>query len=306
MSDLTPTINPLPDAALAAVPATGQPDMAASGCPTCGQEWFAGAPALPYAALPSRALVYAIGRLEARFVSRGAEREFAQVSGEDPSAVLRTRDLKEVLEDPDNRYLARQLCWVFQGPFADSCVVAPRDSSDLDLLIATLAPSGDRPLVQVLVGSQTLGFVDPACARLRLLVVDVEQLLSFTMDEFLAELPPPEGEENRDAFRETARRLFAHLTQRAGNTGVSDEHRALNYLALRYPAVYHLTFTAQREGKALIGVDAGVTSMGERRMARLRLAFRDARSHVVERYLCEVDVTDVLPFVARSLTPTFD
>jgi hypothetical protein len=305
MSDVTPTVYPLPDAALAGASPSGRPGMAASDCPTCGQARSADAPAFPFASLPSRAFVYAVGRLDARFASLGAEREFAQISGGDPAAVLRTRDLKEVLEDRENRYLAWQLCWVFQGPFADCCVVAPRDNSDLDLLIATLAPRNDRPLVQVIVGSQTPGFVDPACARLGLLV-DAEQILSFTMDEFLDELPPPEGEENRDAFRETARHLFAHLTQRAGNTGVSDEHRALNYLALRYPAVYHLTFTAQREGKSLIGVDAGVTAMGERHMARLRLAFRDARTHVVDRYLCEVDVTDVLPFVARPLTPTFD
>jgi hypothetical protein len=55
--------------------------------------------------------VYALGRIEPRFPRLSIEKEFAQATGRAETVNLTDRQaLQRVLQD--NRYLARQLCWV--------------------------------------------------------------------------------------------------------------------------------------------------------------------------------------------------
>jgi PatG C-terminal len=65
-------------------------------------------------------------------------------------------------------------------------------------------------------------------------------------------------------------------------------------------------FRVLRDGKALVGVDARSDIAADRRVVAVRLVFREARSHLVERYHCTVDVTDMFPFLTSSLSQTFD
>src|SRR5439155_12173453 len=65
-----------------------------------------GAMAYPY--------VYALGRVEMRFPSLAVEKEFAQATGRAETAGLTDQQVvQSVLSQPHNRYLARQLCWLF-------------------------------------------------------------------------------------------------------------------------------------------------------------------------------------------------
>src|SRR6516164_954439 len=58
--------------------------------------------------------IYALGRVEPRFPSLAVEREFAQATGRAETTGLSDRAaLHAVLTERPNRYLARQLCWVF-------------------------------------------------------------------------------------------------------------------------------------------------------------------------------------------------
>jgi len=57
--------------------------------------------------------VYAIGRIEPRFPLPSLEKEFAQAAGRAETARLTDRQaFQSVLSQRQNRYLARQLCWV--------------------------------------------------------------------------------------------------------------------------------------------------------------------------------------------------
>ena len=59
------------------------------------------------------AYVYAIGKVEPRFPTLSAEKEFAQATGRADGCGLADRQaLHSVLSDRQNRYLVRQLCWV--------------------------------------------------------------------------------------------------------------------------------------------------------------------------------------------------
>src|SRR4051812_6148590 len=58
--------------------------------------------------------VYAVGRIEPRFPSIAVEKEFAQLVGRaDPTKRAGYDLMRDILTDPDNRYLARRVCWVF-------------------------------------------------------------------------------------------------------------------------------------------------------------------------------------------------
>jgi PatG Domain len=82
--------------------------LAPRACPSCGagSATYGGASGTP-------SYVYAIGRIEARFPRPSVEKEFAQATGRAETAGLSDRQaLQKVLSERQNRYLARQLCWV--------------------------------------------------------------------------------------------------------------------------------------------------------------------------------------------------
>jgi hypothetical protein len=53
----------------------------------------------------------------------------------------------------------------------------------------------------------------------------------------LKNIPKPE-KTTKAQFGPAAEELFNRIMQLTDNAGASDEHRALNYLAMRYPAIY--------------------------------------------------------------------
>src|SRR5947208_12395935 len=79
------------------------PPTSEAPCPTCGSPTMS----------MSASSVYAIGRIEPRFPGASVEKEFAQVvSRAETGGQTDQQTLYNVLSDPENRYLARQLCWV--------------------------------------------------------------------------------------------------------------------------------------------------------------------------------------------------
>jgi hypothetical protein len=287
---------------LTSVSPTGSAEQAA--CVSCGQRLPAQAPSPEVPGAQGGGFVYAVGRLRAEFPNEGVKKEFVQLTGVDPDALVQVSDLKDALVSPESRYLARHVCWVFRGQTSDSCSVVARDNRDLDELLDLLT-TDEEEVIETLVGSPVTGVSSP-CIAAGLVAVWPDQVLRFTMQEFIEALPGPEMPDATDQYRSAVRTLFTHLTQRAGNQGLADQHRALNYLALRYPQLYHLTFRLLREGKALIGVDAHSGFDRGRRLVVVRLVFRDQHTHLVERYQCTVDVTDLFPFLTASLSQTFD
>ncbi|MEO8220525.1 MAG: hypothetical protein ABI563_07040 [Specibacter sp.] len=272
------------------------------GCTTCGH-----VQGLVNVAQAAGGFVYAVGHLRARFPNLGAEKEYAQQTDSDPDALIRTQEMKTTLLDETNRHLARQMQWIFTGPASEVCTVVTRESADLVNLVEAL--SDDDQTVHALIGHVAV-YVEPsASVQPNLPAVWVDQLFSFTVEEFVRSLPDPDREskvEDAEAWIRTSRQLFSWLTQRSGNRGLSDQHRAMNYLALRYPPIYHLAFNQQHEGKALIGVEAHLTPNGGRREVAVRFIFRHAQTHVTERYDCQVDTHDLFPFLTRSLMLSYD
>lgn len=273
-------------------------------CTTCGSY---GVTAMPVSQIAASRYVYAVGRLEARFPSLGVEKEFAQFAtqtqrkGLDEPAFIRA-----VLADPGAQYLARQLSWVLVSQDRDAFVVVPRDREDLTMFIEAFVSSKEGA-VTVIVGRSALNTgwaVDAAEPGLPRFGVD--QLIHTDIDEFVKRVPRPKDLPEKD-FADCTRAVFSRILRRADNTGLSDDHRALNYVALRYPATYEVATRAVAKSMMIAGIDATPQVAPDgRRLVRLRFSFRGTSNGLIERYSCRVDVTEEFPFIVSTLQQVFD
>lgn len=254
--------------------------------------------------MPVWSPVYAIGRIEPRFPSVGVEKEFAQIVGRSNAVGIDDGDLlRDTLADPANLHLARNLAWVLVTNDDDALVITPADRQDLADLIEVYSATDDGSIA-VVVGATT--WRSQRGYQLALPHCEAQQLLSFTLDSFVTSVPRPDGLE-ADVFEASVRSVFNRVRQRAGNTGLADHNRALNFVALRYPAIYEVAARAGSRSFALSGIDSHATAAADgRRVTTIRLGFRSRTTDWVEQYSCRVDTTEVFPFVVSPLQQIFD
>ena len=276
-------------------------DLPAAPAPTS-------APAAPTAAAPAAArYVYAIGRIEARFPSLGVEKEFAQATGRAQTAGLTDREtVHAVLSDPGNRYLARQLCWVLAIEGQDTYLLTPRDPDGTGMLTAALRPAPAAGDIDVVIGA-IAGMATPEmCNGLIVPVAAFDQIYSFDTGAFVAAIPRPDAIA-ADQFAATAAELFARIQQLADNAGATPEHRALNYLAVRYPAIYAHAAAQFAQDRSLTAVEVAPSRLsGLRTLANVIFTYTHRGTGVAEKHAARVDVTEEFPFLASPLAPYYD
>jgi hypothetical protein len=256
---------------------------------------------------PISSFVYALGRVEPRFPTLAVEKEFAQATGRADTAGLTDRQaLQEVLSERSNRYLVRQLCWVLTVEGLDTYVLVPRDPADLDLLVEALRPSPRPTDVDVVVGVRA-GLAPPEmCNGLVVPMVIFEQIYSFDVDSLLGSLPRPDGVDEAE-FSAAAEELLWRILQMADNAGALDEHRALNYLAVRYPTIYARAAEAHQANSALSRVEVRLSRLsGVRKIVDVILTFTNRQTDVSEQYFARVDVSEAFPFLVSKLMPYYD
>lgn len=251
--------------------------------------------------------VYALGRVDPRFPSLGVEKEFAQAIGRAETVGLNDRQaLHTALADRANRYLARQMCWVLTIEGLETYILVPRDPGDLELLIEALRPSPRSTDIDVVIGVRGPLAPPEACNGLMIPVVLFDQIYSFDIDSFLAAIPRPESMPE-EQFAPAAEELFNRIQQLADNSGATDEHRALNYLAVRYPAIYALAHEAFGRNQSLSAVEVRPSRLtGVRTIVDVVFAFTSRDTDVTERHFVRVDVTEEHPFLVTKLTPFYE
>ena len=188
------------------------PAEAPMPCPTC-----ADASAAPY--------VYAIGRIEARFTTLSAEKEFAQAAGRtDATGQTDQQTLHTVLSEPRNRYLARQMCWVLRIQGLETWLLRPRDAGDLALLIDAIRPAPTPGDIDVVIGTAGPVAGPDVCNGLMLPMLMFEQLYSFDRDTLIRAIPRPEkttAAQFRRWPRSCSSGSFASPTMRAPPTSTA-------------------------------------------------------------------------------------
>jgi hypothetical protein len=268
------------------------------------------------AAPTASAYIYAIGQVEPRFPSLALEKEFAQATGRAETTGLTDRQaLQSVLSERGNRYLARQLCWVLTIEGLETYILVPRDPADLDLLIEAIRPRPSPADVDVVIGERGPIAPPEMCNGLMVPIVAFDQVYSFDRDTLIQGIPRPEstqrGRQQADAqeeqFRAAAEELFDRIMQLADNAGATDEHRALNYLAVRYDRIYAQTAEMQNRDFALTAVEVRPSRLsGTRRIVDVIFSFANRTTDVTEKYFVRVDVTEEFPFLVTRLSPFYE
>ena len=286
--------SPAPDFARAAAISSAQAGPAP--CPTCG----AAADDTP------PAYVYAIGRVEPRFPRLSVEKEFAQATGRADAAGLADRQaLQKVLSAPENRYLVRQLCWVMTIEGLETYILVPRDPADFSLLIEALRPTPHPWDLDVVVGVRGPIALPEACNGLLVPIVAFDQMYSFDRDALIKAIPRPEQTPARE-FAAAAGELFDRIMLMTDNAGATDEHRALNYLAVRYPAIYAKTAESFSMNSSLTAVDVQSSSLsGARNIVEVIFSYTHRATDVTDKFFVRVDVTEEFPFLVTKLSPYY-
>jgi hypothetical protein len=269
-------------------------------CPTCGASQAAGAePAVP-------SWVYALGRIEPRFPSIATEKELAQATGREKTVGLTDRQaLQAVLSKAENRCLVRQLCWVMTIEGLETYILRPRDPRDFDLLVEALRANPTPMDMDVVIG--TMGPIAPpdVCNGLMLPIVTFDQLYSFDRDTLIKSIPRPAKTSEKD-FAPVAAELLDRAMQLADNAGAIADHRALNYLVVRYPAIYAAAADAFNRNASLTGVEVRPSPLGGvRTIVDVIFSFTNRNTDVIEKQFVRVDVTEMFPFLVTKLSPYF-
>jgi FlaG/FlaF family flagellin (archaellin) len=269
-------------------------------CPTCAT----GASNGGTATAPN--YIYAIGRIEARFPSVSVEKEFAQATGRADTKGLTDRQaLQSVLSKPENRYLVRQLCFVMTIEGLETYILVPRDPADISLLVEALRPTPQPWDLDVVIGRKGPIAPPTMCNGLMVPIVVFDQIYSFDRDSLIKAIPRPEKTTAKD-FAPAAEELFDRIMQMTDNAGATDEHRALNYLAMRYQAIYANAADAFGRNCSLTGVDVELSALsGTRNVKDVILTYTNRTTDVDEQYLVRVDITDEFPFLVSKLAPYY-
>jgi PatG Domain len=259
------------------------------------------------ASMPPPSYVYAIGKIEPRFPRMDLDKEFAQATGRAETAGLTDRQaLHSVLSQKQNRYLARQLCWVLTIEGLQTYILAPRDPADFDLLIEAVRPAPSPWDIDVVVGLRGPIAQPEMCNGLMVPLVAFDQVYSFDRDSLIKSIPRPKEVAAKD-FGPAAEELFMRIMQLADNAGATDEHRAVNYLAVRYSAVYAMAAEALARSSSLSAVDIRPSRLsGTRKIVDVIFSYNNRQTDVTEKYFVRVDVTEEFPFLVTKMSPYYD
>ncbi|GAB4185279.1 MAG: hypothetical protein Fur006_23530 [Coleofasciculaceae cyanobacterium] len=274
------------------------PQSGSETCATCGGESSNAAPP---------AYVYALGKVGWRFPKQSVEKEFAQVTGRTETTGQTDREaIHTVLTQRQNRYLVRQLCWVLTIEGLETYILAPRDPADLDLLVEAVRPAPSPLDIDIIIGLRGPIAPPELCNGLMVPIIVFDQIYSFDRSALIQNIPRPEIIAS-EQFTSAAEELFDRIMQLADNAGATDEHRALNYLVVRYPAIYATAAEAYGRSCSLTAVEVRPSRLNStRKIVDVIFAFTNRSTDVTEKYFVRVDVTEEFPFLVTKLSPYYD
>jgi len=211
-----------------------------------------------------------------------------------------------VLSTRENRYLARQLCWVLTIQSLETYLLTPRDPADIDLLVEAIRPVPNPNDIDVVIGLRGPNAPPEMCNGLMVPILAFDQIYSFDRDALIKAIPKPE-KTTAAQFGPAAEELFNRVIQLTDNAGATDEHRALNYLAMRYPAIYAKAAEEFAQARSLTAVDVRPSPMSStRNVVEVIFAYTDRSTDFTEKFFVRVDVTEEFPFLVTKMSPYYD
>lgn len=276
-----------------------------AGCATCGSipEVVNAGPNMK----GTNFYIYAIGKVEARFPNIAVEKEFAQaIRMTDTAGKTDQQAFHAVLSKRENRYLVRQLCWVLSIQGLDTYLLLPSDPSDIDLLIESIRPTPNPNDIDVVIGMR--GPVSPPtmCNGLMVPIVIFDQIYSFDRNQLIEAIPKSKNVDNAQ-FGPASEELFNRIMQMTDNAGATDEHRALNYLSMRYPTIYTKASEEFALDFSLRSVEVRPSTLvSNRKIVAVIFAYTNRKTDFTEKFHVRVDVTEKFPFLVAKMSPYID
>jgi hypothetical protein len=235
------------------------------------------------------------------------EKEFAQAIGRaETTGQTDQQAFFNALSKRDNRYLTRQLCWVLTIQGLETYLLQPRDPADFDQLVQAIRPQPSPMDIDVVVGVRGPIAPPEMCNGLMVPIVGFDQIYSFDRDSLIKAVPKPEKMTAKQ-FAPVAEELFGRIMQMTDNAGSTDEHRAVNYLAMRYPAVYATAAEQFARDFALTSLDARPSALSStRKVVEVIFAYTNRNTDFSEKFFVRVDVTEEFPFLVTKMSPYYD
>jgi hypothetical protein len=184
----------------------------------------------------------------------------------------------------------------------DKYILLPPQLADLELLVGALRPQPETGALDAVIGMLGPIASPDLCNGLSVPIVIFDQLYSFDRESLIKAIPRPDkaGKEFDAAAAEVLDRILAATD----NAGATDEHRAVNYLAVRYPAIYALAAECLQRDMSLTAIDTHPWGLSiSRRIVEVVFTFTHRKNEFVEKYGARVDVNDEFPFLASKLAP---
>ena len=255
--------------------------------------------------LKSLPFVYVLGQIEARFPNRSIEKEYVQIIERSKSANLdHQQAFHSVLSQPENRYLARKLSWILTMEGVPIYILLPTGPEDLDILLEAIRPPACPLDRQVVVGRKG-PVAPPEMCGLEVPMVLVDHLYSLEYNDFIKSIRSESVTDEK--FKAIARETFLRMMQLADNIGSTDKHRALNYLSVRYPAIYVKAAEELERNFLLTSVNAIFSRLSDnRKIVSVIQSFTNKETGAVEKYFVRVDLTEEFPFIVTKMAPYYD
>jgi hypothetical protein len=255
--------------------------------------------------------VYAVGKIVYRFPNKSIELELAQAIGRRPEEDTKGRTSEEViytaLTDRNNRYIARQICYLLTIEGLETYILVPSDPLDVERLVEALRPNPGQQDIDVIIGIKGPMAPPQMCNGLVVPIVSVDNIYSFDRDTLMKAIPKRKEKSNEDQFRKTADVLFNHIIQIADNSGAIDEHRALNYLAVRYDEIYHRTQLLQDENYSLTAIEVRPSRLsGTEKIVDVVFSYENRTNRATQKWFCRVSVTGKYPFLVSPMQEYFE
>jgi hypothetical protein len=188
----------------------------------------------------------------------------------------------------------------------ETYILVPRDPADYDQLLEAVRPAPSPLDLDVVVGMRGPIAPPEMCNGLMVPIVVFDQIYSFDRDALIKAIPRP-AKTTAKEFAPAAEELFDRIMLTADNAGSADDHRALNYLAVRYPAVYATVAEAYGRNASLTAVEVQPSPLSStRNVVDVIFSFTNRNTDVVEKFFTRVDVTEEFPFLVTKMSPYFD
>jgi PatG C-terminal len=137
-------------------------------------------------------------------------------------------------------------------------------------------------------------------------IVAFDQVYSFDRDALIKAIPRPDKVAPKE-FGPAAEELFDRIMQMTDNAGATDENRALNYLALRYPAIYAKAAEEFGRDFSLTGVEVRPSPLSStRNIVDVIFSYTNRNTDFTEKFSVRVDVTEEFPFLVTKMSPYYD